>query len=156
MPHPDKPVKSTKILKEHTLKGSIHWFEFKKNNKAKTIDDIHPCLIIGRDNPNSARVIISPISDADNYVIDNEPKYPFHVLLKKDKYNFLDKNSVVLLDQVLTIPKAWLFEEWYMGKIENTRKVDEAIMENYDLIQTVTDLLHEMIDKVALNGRKEA
>jgi len=149
MSHPDEPSEKTIILDEHTLKGCIHWFEFTKDNKAKTIDNIHPCIIIGKDNLKSARVIISPISDAKNYCVNGETKYPFHVLLKKKDYSFLDKDSVVLLDQVFTIPKETLFEEWYMEKIEETRGIDEAIMQNYDLIQTVTDLLHEMVDKIA-------
>lgn len=150
MSHPKKSITTTPIDLEHTYKGCVHWYEFVSDRKAKTINDIHPCIIIGKNNPNSKRVIISPISDADNYTNkDNSLKYPYHVLLKKDDYSFLDKDSVVLLDQVFTIPKDILFEEWYMGSINETRNIDEAIMQNYDLIQTVTDLLHEMIDKIA-------
>lgn len=150
MPHPPKPEKLTPIETEHTFKGCVQWFEFASDIKAKTIDDIHPCIIIGLDNPKSQRVIISPISDAINYIkTDGSLKYPYHVLLRKEDYPFLDKDSVILLDQVFTIPKEILFEEWYMDKVTNTRPIDEAIMQNYDLIQTVTDLLHEMIDKLA-------
>lgn len=154
MPHPQKPNEPTLIDIEKTLKGCVHWYEFKRDIKAKTIDDIHPCIIIGKDNPKSQRVIISPISDAKRYTIKDENGklkviYPYHVLLKKSEYNFLDKDSVILLDQVFTIPRESLFEEWYIGKVIEVRKIDEAIMENYDLIQTVTDLLHEMIDRVA-------
>lgn len=154
MSHPQKPIKPTKIDIEKTFKGCIHWYEFKRDIKAKTIDDIHPCIIIGKDNPKSHRVIISPISDASNYTEKNENgelevKYSYHVLLKKSQYTFLEKDSVILLDQVFTIPRSYLCEEWYMGKIDEVRKIDEAIMENYDLIQTVTELLHEMVDRIA-------
>lgn len=150
MPHPARPEKPTEILPEHTFKGCIHWYGFATDKMAKTIDDIHPCIIIGRNNEKSKRIIISPISDADNYLKSKDVlKYEYHVLLKKDKYKFLDKDSVILLDQVFTIPKELLFEEWYIDKIDETRQIDEAIMQNYDLIQTVTELLHEMVDKLA-------
>lgn len=150
MPHPEKPVNPTEVDSQNTTKGKIHWFEFVGDYRARTIDDIHPCIIIGRNNPKSKRVIISPISDAENYITkEGTTKYPFHVLLKKSEYKFLDKDSVILLDQVFTIPKEILCEEWYMGEINNTRLIDESIMQNYDLIQTVRDLLHEMIDKIS-------
>lgn len=149
MAHPERPQIPTPISPSHTLKGCIHWFDFVGDPDAKTIKDIHPCIIIGKDNPNSSRVIISPISDATNYIKkDGTTKYLFHVLLKKDTYTFLEKDSVILLDQVLTIPKNKLFEEWYMGKIQRPRQIDEGIMQNYDLISTFTELLHETIDEI--------
>lgn len=156
MPHPDKPQNTTEILLEHTYKGCIHWFEFSSNIKAKTIDDIHPCVIIGKNNRISKRVIISPVTDAENYLDENgKLKYPYHVLLRKNDFTFLDKDSVILLDQVFTIPKEDLFEEWFMGKVEAVREIDEAIMRNYDLLSTVSELLHEMIDNLTQTQQLE-
>ncbi len=147
--HPTKPTKQTEIKLEHTYKGCVHWYEFCGDFKAKTIDDIHPCIIIGKDNPKSKRVIISPISDVDNYIKpDGKLKYPYHVLLKKSIYKFLEKDCVVLLDQVFTIPREVLFEEWYMGQVDQVREIDEAIMQNYDLISTISDLLNELVEKI--------
>jgi len=60
----------------------------------------------------------------------------------------LEKDSVILLDQVFTVPKETLCEEWYMGKIDNIRQIDEAIMQNYDLIQTITEIIHEVVNKM--------
>lgn len=150
MSHPDKPEHPTEVETEHTYKGSVHWYQFQCIPEAKTIDDIHPCIVIGKNNSKSSRVIISPISDAENYLkSDGTVKYNYHVLLEKSKYTFLEKDSVILLDQVFTIPKSDLCEEWYMGAIEEVRQIDEGIMTNYDLISTVSALLHEMVDKLA-------
>jgi len=149
MVYSKKDIDDMSIDVNHTLKGCVHWFKFTGDNNAKTINDVHPCMIIGKNNVKSKRVIISPISDAENYLTKmGELRYPFHVLLKKSEYSFLDKDSVLLLDQVITIPRVSLHEGSYMGQVTQTRQIDEAIMQNYDLIDTVKELLHEMIDRV--------
>lgn len=84
----------------------------------------------------------------------------FPLLLRKNDFTFndftfLDKDSVILLDQVFTIPKEDLFEEWFMGKVEAVREIDEAIMRNYDLLSTVSELLHEMIDNLTQTQQLE-
>jgi mRNA-degrading endonuclease toxin of MazEF toxin-antitoxin module len=148
MPRPVKPAIPTPIADDHTYKGCVHWYEFVCNQAASTMNDIHPCIIIGKRNSKSPRVIISPISGAEHYVNERgELKYPlFQVLLKKADHPFLNKDSVVLLDQVFTIPKDDLSEEWYMGKLKNVRKLDEAIMNNYDLIDTIRQIIDEIVD----------
>lgn len=149
MLHPIRPTNPTAIITAHTHKGCVHWWEFCTDERARTIDDIHPCVVIGRNSERSSRVIISPISGAYSYIKnDGTLRYGFHVLLKKDDYPFLEKDSVILLDQVFTVPKETLCEEWYMGKIDNIRQIDEAIMQNYDLIQTITEIIHEVVNKM--------
>jgi mRNA interferase MazF len=61
------------------------------------------------------------LQDITNYQENGQLKYPYHAALHKNKYSFLDKDSVILLDQIYTIPKEELWEEWYMGSIKEDR-----------------------------------
>lgn len=145
MPCPPLPASPTPS--SHTEKGCVHWFNFGTNPDARNMNDIHPCIIIGRNNRNSSRVLIAPISDISNYVEGRPPKlkYPYHAALYKRTYRFLDKDSAILLDQIYTVGKAELYEEWYMGKVTNTQEIDEALVYNFDLFDSILNTYVELL-----------
>lgn len=154
MPCPIKPNKPTRISYEHTVKGTVHWFDL-EDNADSTISSqkARPYIIINESGYSKDRVIISPITDI-KHCVENDGsklKYPCNAPLYKSKHTFLDKDSVVLLDQVYTIGKDELCEEWYMGKIANTKEIDEAIMYNYNLFDSMFDIYKELFSQ--LNGQ---
>lgn len=147
---PIKPDSPTEILIEHTEKGSVHWFDLEGNIDPKiSSQKARPYIIIGRNNYNSGRVIISPLSGLEHYIDGrtNKMKYPYHAPLYKSEYNFLEKDSAVLSDQVYTISKDELCEEWYMGKIDNVYGIDLAIIYNYNLFNTTKELYTKLISR---------
>jgi len=119
MPCPAVPNGPTTT--SHVKKGDIHWFDANSPYSNISSNKARPFIIIGRNNHRSTRVIISPLQDITNYQENGQLKYPYHAALHKNKYSFLDKDSVILLDQIYTIPKEELWEEWYMGSIKEDR-----------------------------------
>ncbi|WKV08061.1 type II toxin-antitoxin system PemK/MazF family toxin [Thermoanaerobacterium sp. CMT5567-10] len=150
---PKNPQKST-----HFEKGCIHWFDLTGNSDPSIASQkARPFIIISRYNPKSSRVIICPVSDMIHYLekdtygnIIQPPKlkYPYHAPLYKKDYPFLDKDSVVLLDQVYTVSKDELFEDWYMGQVVNTREIDEAIFYNYDLFASINEVIQDLLNSI--------
>ena len=139
-------------------KGCIHYFDI-SGNSDPTISSqkARPFIIISRNNPKSNRVIVCPMSDMDHYLEKNSDrsiikpeklKYPYHAPVYKDKYNCLDKDSVVLLDQVYTISKDELLEEWYIGKVDDTKAIDEAMFYNYDLFASINELVQDLMKSI--------
>lgn len=135
---------------EHCCKGNIHYYEVKNPNTNITSLKVRPFIIISRNNYNSKRVLMSPVQDLENYIENGKVKYPYHVPLLKSKYSFLDKDSVVLLDQVYTVEKTELFEELHIGGIDDFTELDNAIMYNFDLYESMqkgfADLLSQYKD----------
>ena len=158
LPCPPKLTIPTAIKQEHTLKGCVHWFDLVNNTDVEiSSQKARPYIIIGADNPRSNRIIISPISDRIHYVEQGTDilKYPYHAPLFKSNDSFLDKDSAILLDQVYTIKKDNLCEEWYMGKISDNAELDKAIMYNFDLFQTTFSIYKELFEQLQDKIKKE-
>lgn len=148
MAHPDFPTTPTPIKVENTDKGCVHWYNFSNLSiaSASTMDLIHPCVIIGKFRPRQERVIISPLTDISNRLVENgKLKYPYHAALNVDDNPFLEKDSVVLLDQVFTVAKSDLCEEWFMGKVQNIQPIDQAIFYNFDLFESISNAFNELL-----------
>ena len=94
---------------------------------------------------------MSPISDIKNYSENGKLKYPYHAELLKSEYNFLDKDSVLLLDQVITVQKIHLWEEWFIGQITNFKDIDMAIYYNYDLFESINDVFNDFVKQLQQN-----
>ncbi|NMI04803.1 type II toxin-antitoxin system PemK/MazF family toxin [Paenibacillus sp. SZ31] len=118
-------------------KGMLFWYDFSDGADTFTGQKIRPICIIGRTNKNSSRVIVSPVSDIHNYLDNDKLKYPYHVALLKHVHPFLDKDCVVLLDQVITIQKSELMNEWHMGCLQNMDELDQGLFYNYDLYESI-------------------
>lgn len=143
MPCPDIPEKPTSS--KNCYKGAIHYFEPLGLNENINTKKIRPFIVISRTNHRSGRVIVSPITDIRNYIEDGKMKYPYHApLLKKDN-PFLDKDSCILLDQVYTIEKDELWEEWYLGDISDESELNKAISYNFNLYETIANEFVELI-----------
>ena len=152
MPCPKKPNDPTKISYEHTRKGTVHWFDLEDNSDPEiSSKKARPYIIIDDSSRNSSRVIISPITGREHCVENNTDKlkYPNNAPLWKNDYPFLEKDSAVLLDQVYTIGKDELCEEWYMGQIDNMTDVDEAIMYNYNLFDSIYKIYSELFNELS-------
>ncbi|MDA8211669.1 MAG: type II toxin-antitoxin system PemK/MazF family toxin [Clostridia bacterium] len=149
MPCPDYPKKTTKILDEHTEKGCLHWVDIGGDSSISS-QKARPYIIIGRNNPKSNRIIMCPVSDIIHYLENGSDKlkYPYHAPLYKKQYSFLDKDSAILLDQVYTIAKNELCEEWYIGKVVDLTEIDKAIMYNYDLFESIYEAYAELLKQL--------
>lgn len=155
---PKKPMNYTEISHEHTTKGCIHWYDLTRDSDITISSQrARPYMIIGAENPKSIRVIISPISDRIHYVEQgtNKLKYPYHAPLFKDIDVFLEKDSVVLLDQVYTISKSDLCKEWFMGKISNNLDLDKAILYSYDLFESMFTIYKELFQQLDNKAKEE-
>ncbi|MHB0943239.1 type II toxin-antitoxin system PemK/MazF family toxin [Paenibacillus sp. ALE1] len=149
MPAPQLSANPDIFNPEKIEKGMLFWYDFSGGDPSIiTSKKIRPACVIGRTNRGSQRVIISPVSDIDNYLDGDKLKYPYHVALHKDKYSFVDKDSAILLDQVFTIPKKELYNDWFMGQIQDTTDLDNGLMYNYDLFQSVIDGVIERVSSI--------
>lgn len=85
---------------------------------------VRPVLIVQNDvgNKYSPTVIIAAITSQLT-----KAKLPTHIELNKDKYN-LDKDSIVLLEQLRTLDKRRLKEKITQIDDNTMKKVDIAIM----------------------------
>ncbi|MCD3322055.1 type II toxin-antitoxin system PemK/MazF family toxin [Clostridium botulinum D/C] len=129
------------------VKGAIHWFSINKPDAKVNSLKVRPFIIINRTNYKSSRVLLSPIQDLENYMENGQLKYPYHVALLKEKYKFLHKDSAILLDQIYTVSKDELFEECYIGSIDDFTELDHAIMYNFDLFESMFEEIDNMLHK---------
>jgi len=148
MPCPAVPVIPTPTIDDHLHKGCIFWFDVTGNSDpAISSKKARPYIIISKFKARASRIIVSPITDREHCVEKDTDKlkYPYNAPLNKRNYNFLDKDSVILLDQAYTLDKSELCEEWYMGKVDNLSEVDKAIMYNYDLFKSIEEAFAELV-----------
>ena len=143
MPCPSVPKNPTPS--SNCNKGCVHYFEPLGLINSINTNKVRPYIIISRTNDNSSRVIIAPITDIRNYIEKGKMKYPYHVPLLKRDYLFLDKDSCILLDQVYTVGKDELWQEWYIGKMEDTLELDKAISYNFDLYESIAKEFSRLI-----------
>ncbi|HCL4455011.1 TPA: type II toxin-antitoxin system PemK/MazF family toxin [Clostridium botulinum] len=142
---PDVPKNPTRS--SHYQKGSIHYYEpLGLSNNINTIK-VRPYIVIGRTNHKSSRIILSPISDITKYVENGKVKYPYHVPLLKKDFSFLDKDSIILLDQIYTVSKNELWEEWYIGGLTNFSQLDNAIIYNFDLYESILEGINGLLSQ---------
>lgn len=149
MPCPMYPQNPTTVLSEHTEKGCLHWFDIQNNAGSPNIQKARPFIIISRNNPKSNRVIACPISGIEKYLErgTQQLKYPYHAPLYRNQHSFLDKDSIVLLDQAYTISKNALCQEWYIGRIIDCAEIDKAIMYNYDLFDSIKQVYIDLLSQ---------
>lgn len=131
---------------EQCNKGDIFWHGQKNMNPEITSIKVRPYIIIGRNNPKSKRILVSPVQKIDNYIENGKLKYPYHVALLKRKHPFLYKDSVVLLDQIYTISKEELYKENFMGNIGDFKELDDAITYNFDLYESMLEGIKGLLD----------
>ncbi|MFR5098996.1 MAG: type II toxin-antitoxin system PemK/MazF family toxin [Clostridium perfringens] len=131
---------------ENCKKGDIFWYGQRDINPEITSMKVRPYIIIGRNNPKSKRILVSPVQKIDNYIEDGKLKYPYHVALLKKDHKFLTKDSVILLDQIYTISKEELYKENYMGTIKNYKELDDAITYNFDLYESMLEGIKGLLD----------
>lgn len=145
-------IPSSPTLATYFEKGCVYWFDLDGNTDPKiSSKKARPYMVISRLNTGSNRVIISPISDKEHYIEKDgtgKLKYPYHAELSKKGYSFLDKDSVVLLDQVYTVPKSEFIKEWYMGLVIDMSTVDTAMFYNYDLFEAINQCFQNAVSNM--------
>jgi mRNA-degrading endonuclease toxin of MazEF toxin-antitoxin module len=131
-----------------TEKGCVYLIDF-YSGQSSSSNKARPWIIIGRNNPKSSRVILSPISGMEHYIEKetNQLKYPYHAPLYKCDNSFLDKDSVILLDQAYTISKEELHKDKYIGKVDKFQNIDNAIMYNYDLFESIKNAFADLVNQ---------
>ena len=145
---PLKPKNPKYAIRNHLQKGCVFWFDLEENIDPKiSSNKARLYIILNKYSQNSPRIIISPITDRIHCVENktDKLKYPNNAPINKIDNSFLDKDSVVLLDQVYTISKAELYEEWFVGQIINMLDIDKAIMYNYNLFESIHATYAELL-----------
>ncbi|HID29936.1 MAG TPA: type II toxin-antitoxin system PemK/MazF family toxin [Desulfobacterales bacterium] len=124
MPRPDIPPGERTTLR--TIRwGEVYWYYFGKVEADEhTIKDWHPALILQNDMGNrySPTTIVTPLTGAEKV----KRLLPTHCLIRKADYPKLDKDSVVKLEQIFTIERAALADQFYI-----TRFSKETMREIY-------------------------
>jgi mRNA interferase MazF len=122
MPHPDLPPES--LTFERTLLwGDVYWYNFGSVREDEhTIKEWRPVLILQNDVGNrfSLTTIVTPLTGAENV----KRMLPTHYLVRKADYPALDKDSVVKLEQIFTIERASLADQFYLTHF-NLRTMSE-------------------------------
>lgn len=154
---PERPLIPTNILDEHCEKGCIHWFDVESEIGKYSSLKARPYIIVSRTCYSSDKVQTSPITDMIHKVekITGKLKYPYHGALYKKENEFLEKDSVILLDQIITIGKDELCEEWYMGKVEDYKSLDMALLYQFDLFNTMKSETVRLISQIDMAYTKE-
>lgn len=90
-----------------------------------------PVVIIQNNvgNYHSPTVIVAAITGRIN-----KAKIPTHVEISKDTYN-LDKDSVILLEQIRTVDKKRLMEKLTFLNDEKMKEIDQALKVSLDIDQ---------------------
>lgn len=124
MPRPNVPPKDRTTLR--TIRwGEVYWYYFGQAKAGEhTIKDWHPALILQNDTGNkySPTTIITPLTGAEHV----QRLLPTHCLARKTDYPALDKDSIVKLEQIFTIERSDLADQFYI-----TRFSKETMREIY-------------------------
>ncbi|WP_057578339.1 type II toxin-antitoxin system PemK/MazF family toxin [Paraclostridium sordellii] len=107
------------------LRGCIYYADLEEG-KGSEQSGKRPVIIIQNDfgNSHSPTTIIAVITSQTN-----KRKLPTHIPLSKENFKFLDKDSIVMCEQIRTIDKSRLIE--YKGKVD-----DYTMMEIITALQT--------------------
>jgi mRNA interferase MazF len=112
MSHPDLPPEA--LTFERTLLwGDVYWYNFGSVREDEhTIKEWRPVLILQNDVGNrcSPTTIVTPLTGVENI----RRMLPTHYLVRKADYPALDKDSVVKLEQIFTIERASLADQFYL------------------------------------------
>lgn len=102
-------------------RGQIFWTDLGKDNKGSEQNGIRPTIIIQNDvgNKYSPTVIVAILSSQIN-----KAKLPTHVILRREKYEWLKKDSFIAFEQLKTIDKSRIGN--FIGEIQE-EEFDEAI-----------------------------
>lgn len=102
-------------------RGKIYYVDFGKYNRGSEQGGLRPAVVISNDigNENGPTVIVAPITSKPKTTI------PTHIPL--DTYNFLDKNSIILMEQIATKDKKFVKERIGTLNDNDTFKLDYYI-----------------------------
>lgn len=93
--------------------GDVYWFDFgQPGSGQKASAYVHPALIVADCSiilPGTTQII--PISGSEN----KRPGYQFHVQITKEEGPFLDKDSIVKVDQIYCVHISEFCDQYFMG-----------------------------------------
>lgn len=102
------------MVKQKYLRGNICYADLKKN-EGSVQSGRRPVLIIQNDvgNMYSPTIIVVPLTK----VMKKKEDFPTHKTLLKSTYSFLEENSVVICEQIMTISKSQILNN--LGSISD-------------------------------------
>ncbi len=146
MPCPPVPINPTAA--QHLGKGTLYWFDFGSGPGKR------PVLVVSRYRPGSNQVTIAPLTDLDNVqdAATNTMKYPYHARLDRGDCKGplgLDIDSAVKLDQLYTIERDDLWEEWFIGEVSLVARarIDLALIYALDLETFMGELMKSALQE---------
>lgn len=83
---------------------------------------IRPCVIVSNNNCNKYSPVVSIVPLTTKHT---KAKLPTHVNIKANKVTCIQKDSIALCEQIISVPKKYILEK--RGHIE-TNEIDKAIM----------------------------
>lgn len=95
-------------------RNEIYYVTFGNKNKGSVQSGIRPAVILQNDkgNENSPTTIVAPLTTKQKSLY-----LPIHIEIEKDNKNNLNENSVLLLEQIITIDKSRILNK--IGVIED-------------------------------------
>lgn len=123
------------MVKQKYLRGNICYANLKKT-EGSVQSGIRPIVIIQNNvgNMYSPTVIVVPLTK----VMKKKETFPTHEKLLKKNYNFLEEDSVVICEQIMTISKSQILN--YLGDIseKDMENVEEKILVSLALKRNVS------------------
>jgi len=99
-----------------------------------------PCAVLGNSNSNlySPAITVSPLSTSMSKI---NKKIPTHVLLTPLNSG-VRKESVVMLEQILTIDKSWIVKDKPLFELndEQLSKINECLMIQFNLMNYINTM----------------
>jgi hypothetical protein len=89
---------------------------------------------------NLNQVNVVPISEAES-AKRNGKLLPSHILLKKDSYEFINKDCYICTHQSIPINRAWLLGSSPKGRLKkkHIKKMDLGLMHSLGLLETLLE-----------------
>ena len=114
-------------MRENYKIGDIYWVNL--SGQGHVQNGWHPGIIVQCDagNKYSETTVVVPITSK------NKTKLPTHVKIYKNNYPLLKKDSLILLEQIVTIDKCRLRDKVCHLNISDLNDVDMAIRVSLDV-----------------------
>ena len=114
MPFPNCPINSGHLT--HNLAwGDLYWFDFgKPQSNQYTIAKARPCVVLSDVNTLIGNtVVVCPSTGAEHAI----PNYDYHVLVTRNEFILLEKDSVFKVDHLYSVDRNSLIDEHYIGAL---------------------------------------
>lgn len=147
------------LWKNYLIRGDVVYVKLDKYINSCVQSGIRPCVIVSnkKSNQNSMIYNVCPFTSRMD-----KNRHPMHIFVNKENMEgFLEKNSLILTEQILTVDKRQVLG--HLGNVSNNKRIikllDRNLMKQLDLEESLywkEDLPVELINIIEqyLNNSK--